>query len=123
MMNFATRRCAIRAFVAAVALVAFTHFTHAQTPSSADSVEKTFKANCSMCHGDDGAGSVLGKRLQTPDLRTKEIQKLPNDTLQQTISAGKKNMPPFGTRLDSDQIKKLIDYVRSLQPKDPDAAK
>lgn len=91
----------------------------AQAPEGEDSPAKLFKANCLMCHGEDGAGSPLGQRLHTPDLRSKEIHDKPEATLEQSVTAGKNNMPPFGTRLNHDQIKKLIEYVRQFHMPDP----
>lgn len=88
--------------------------TRAQTGENAPPAE-VFKGNCSVCHGNDGAGSALGKRLKTPDLRSKGVHQKPTATLIHAITAGKDKMPPFGEQLSADQIKALVDYVRSLQ--------
>jgi len=86
----------------------------AQTTANADAVAESYKKNCLMCHGPDGAGSALGKRLHTPDLRSKEIREKTSAVLAQSISAGKNNMPPFGTKLGSDEIQKLVEYIRQF---------
>jgi cytochrome c6 len=114
--------------IAALALVSScfvwsSGLAHAQADANADPAAKTFKANCMMCHGEDGAGSALGKRLQTPDLRSKQIQDMPSEALEKIVHDGKNNMPAFGTRLDDDQIKKVIAYVRTLRAKDADSSK
>lgn len=88
---------------------------HAQTTPPADSGAATFKSSCAMCHGADGAGTTIGKRLKAPDLRSKEVQDLSSDELTKVIKGGKNNMPGFGTRLDSGQIQKLVEYVRTFQ--------
>jgi len=84
----------------------------AQTAASTDAAASAYKANCVICHAEDGSGTPLGIRLKAKDLRSKEVQEKPSTELAQTIRAGKGNMPAFGTRMDSDQIDKLIEYVR-----------
>jgi cytochrome c6 len=75
-----------------------------------------------MCHGEDGTGTPLGKRLQAPDLTSKEVQSQPSAALASTIRGGKNNMPPFGDRLNSEEIESLVAYVRRLGAK-PTATK
>ncbi len=83
-------------------------------PPAGSSGAELFKNNCAVCHGDNGAGSALGKRLLTPDLRNKETRQKSPSALAQTISAGKKNMPPFEGKLSGAEIQKLIEYVRQF---------
>jgi cytochrome c6 len=84
----------------------------AQTVPVAETAESIYKANCAICHGEDGSGTALGNRLNVKDLRTAEIQEKSTKVLTQTITAGKGDMPAFGTRLDSEQIQKLVEYIR-----------
>jgi mono/diheme cytochrome c family protein len=84
----------------------------AQTPVATGTAESAFKANCVICHAEDGSGTPLGIRLKAKDLRSKEVQDKTSAELAQTVRAGKGNMPAFGTRMDNDQIDKLIEYVR-----------
>jgi mono/diheme cytochrome c family protein len=110
---FAGRRIAI------AALMVFTlrdlgTVAESQAISSADSTMSLFKSNCAVCHAPDGSGTALGKRLHTPDLRSQEIRQLPAETLVKTISAGKNSMPPFADKLTSDEILKLVDYIRQF---------
>jgi mono/diheme cytochrome c family protein len=95
----------------AIALSARSSFSQADDKTASADV---FKDNCSSCHGDDGAGSALGKRLKSPDLRTKEIHDKAASELVKTITDGKDKMPPFGGQLTPDQINALVEYVRSL---------
>jgi len=97
-------------FGIAAACALATAQANANTGTAADS----YKANCAICHADDGSGTALGKRLHAKDLRAKEVQDKPSEALAQTIRAGKNNMPAFGNRLDGDQIQKLVDYIRHL---------
>lgn len=84
---------------------------------ASDETTGLFKTNCTMCHGDDGAGTPLGKRLHAPDLTSKEVQSRPSAVLARTIKEGKDSMPPFGDRLDSEHIKTLVGYVHHLAAK------
>jgi len=70
-----------------------------------------------MCHGQDGAGSDVGKSMNVPDLRSQAVQKQPDAELAQVISNGKAGMPPFKSSLNEDQIHGLVTYIRSLAAK------
>jgi len=70
-----------------------------------------------MCHGQDGAGSDVGKSMNVPDLRSQAVQKQPDAELAQVISNGKAGMPPFKSSLSEDQIHGLVTYIRSLAAK------
>jgi cytochrome c6 len=77
----------------------------------------TFRTKCAVCHGQDGAGSTVGKSMNVPDLRSLAVQKLPDAELAQIISNGKGGMPSFKSSLSEDQIHSMVSYVRSLHPK------
>ena len=96
----------------AAGIIAAGPLAMAQTTASTDTAASTYKANCVICHADDGSGTALGIRLKAKDLRSKEVQEKTSAELAQTIRAGKGNMPAFGTRMDSEQIDKLIEFVR-----------
>ena len=83
-------------------------------PDSATS-SATFRTKCAMCHGQDGAGSEVGKSMNVPDLRSPVVQKLPDAQLAQIISDGKGGMPPFKSSLSEAQIHDLVSHVRSLR--------
>ena len=89
----------------------------AQTASAADSTPAAmnYQRNCAICHGPDGAGTALGKKLKTPDLRGRSVQKKNAKTLVQAITGGKNNMPPFGDKFKGDEIDALVDYVRQFR--------
>lgn len=73
-----------------------------------------FHADCSVCHGDNGAGSQIGKSLHAPDLRSSQVQSQSDKYLDDFIRHGHGAMPPFGSRLSSEQIESLVKYVRYL---------
>ena len=85
-------------------------------PDSAAS-SATFRTKCAICHGPDGSGSAVGKSMNVPDLRSPEVQKLPDAQLAQIISDGKGGMPSFKGSLSEDQVHSLVAYVRSLRGK------
>jgi mono/diheme cytochrome c family protein len=89
----------------------------AQSTANPATAANTYKANCAICHGDDGSGTALGNRLHVKDLRAREVQEKSTKALAQIIGAGKGSMPAFGTRLDSEQIQKLVEYVRHNKAK------
>jgi cytochrome c6 len=82
-------------------------------PDSAAS-SATFRTKCATCHGQDGDGSDVGKSMNVPDLRSPEVQKLPDAELAKVISDGKGGMPPFKSSLSEDQIHALVKQIRSL---------
>src|SRR5467141_633421 len=85
-------------------------------PDSAAS-SATFRTKCAMCHGQDGAGSEVGKSMNVPNLRSPAVQKLPDAELAQVISNGKGGMPSFKSSLSEDQIHSLVAHIRSLHQK------
>jgi mono/diheme cytochrome c family protein len=85
-------------------------------PDSTASVA-TFRTKCAMCHGPDGSGSEVGKSMNVPDLRSPEVQKLPDAQLAQIISDGKGGMPSFKNSLSADEVHSLVAHVRSLHGK------
>lgn len=88
----------------------------AETADTAGTKTK-YKSNCAACHGQDGAGTALGKSMQTPDLRSREVQKRSDAELASFIMDGKGNMPSFKKSLNGDQIRSLVQYVRELARK------
>jgi mono/diheme cytochrome c family protein len=73
------------------------------------------KVKCALCHGEDGSGDTpTGKKTNTPDLRTLEIQQLSDSELSKRIEQGHAKMPSFKIQLTSDQIRLLVFYMRDL---------
>jgi len=83
-----------------------------------DDGAKTFKTNCVLCHSANGSGNTTaGKALKAKDLRSPEVQKQTNAALIEIISKGKGKMPAFADRIEADDMKKLVAYVRALAKK------
>lgn len=86
---------------------------HAQSDGA-----KTFKDNCTLCHGEDGSGNTpTGKALKAKDLRSDEVQNKSDDELTKVITKGQGNMPAWGSKLSAEQIKSLVAYVRQIRKK------
>lgn len=79
---------------------------------------KVFKANCSLCHSEDGSGnSPTGKALKAKDLRSQEVQKQTDAELADIIANGRGKMPSFKSKFSPDVIKSLVAYIRELPKK------
>ena len=105
------------AHIVFLGIVAAGSLAVAQEPANTETAASLYKEKCAACHGEDGSGTVLGNRLHVKDLRSKEVQAQSSKVLTETVRAGKGLMPAFGTRLDSEQIQKLIEYVRHMSQK------
>jgi mono/diheme cytochrome c family protein len=73
-----------------------------------------FNSNCASCHGQNGTPTAVGKSLNAPDLSSTGVQKHSNTELQEIISDGKGNMPPFKGKLSDAQVNSLVTYIRSF---------
>jgi mono/diheme cytochrome c family protein len=68
-----------------------------------------------MCHGADGKGdTAAGKKMGTHDFASPEVQKESDADLTQIITNGKNKMPAYASKLQPDEIKKLVSYLRDL---------
>ena len=77
-----------------------------------------YKKNCVLCHAVDGSGnSPSGKALGAKDLRSDEVQKKTDAELTDVITKGKGKMPAMAQKLQPDQIKQLVAYIRALPKK------
>jgi cytochrome c6 len=94
------------------AMLALLFSTSAYAESGAD----TYKKKCSACHGAKGAGdTLLGKNLKLRPLSSPEVQNTSDAELFTTISKGRYRMPRFDDKLSKDQIRALVEYIRSLK--------
>lgn len=95
------------------------------TAVQAASAKENFQWYCVPCHGDTGTGNGINDVDSLPvgpmDLtNVKEISKFKNAQIIKTLTHGgpvnnlDSLMPPWGDRLDDDEIKALMHYVRSF---------
>ena len=83
----------------------------------ADESASLFKTKCAACHGPDGAGTAVGIKLETHDLRSADVQKMSDDDLAGIIGKGKNKMPGYEKTLKAAQIKGLVTFTRSFAEK------
>jgi cytochrome c6 len=81
---------------------------HAQDASA------LYKSKCAACHGADGTGSAMGKKLGAHDFTTDEVQKMSDAQLADTITNGKNKMPKYAS-LKPEEVKGLVAYIRTLK--------
>lgn len=101
------------ATVAAIAVV----FALPLSARAQDTPETLYKAKCAACHGPDGSGSAMGKKLGVRDFHSDEVQKQTDTELADAITKGKGKMPAVGLKFSPDTIKSLIAYIRQLPKK------
>lgn len=103
--NFRKLLLCAAAFAAAVML---TPTVHAQ--SAAD----LYKSKCASCHGADGNGTAIGKKLGAKALSDPEVAKSSDQTWVDITKKGKGKMPAFDGKLTDAQINELVQFMRSL---------
>lgn len=83
-------------------------------PAHAQAAEGTYKAKCAACHGADGTGSAMGKKMGVRDFHSPDVQKQSDADLTAAISNGKNKMPAYGKSLKAEDIQGLVAYIRTL---------
>ena len=75
-----------------------------------------YKARCAMCHGNEGmADTPAGKVFKAASFSDPAIVKIADADRLAIVKKGKDKMPAFGDKLTDDQIKSVLDYIRTLQ--------
>ena len=110
------KKAAIAALVVASlsAALIFSRPSQAAVATAADAAG-TFKAKCAICHGADGGGTAMGKKLGVRDLRSAEVRNQSDAQLFAVISNGKAKMPAFAKSLSDDERHHLVAYIRALK--------
>ncbi|HSY59505.1 MAG TPA: cytochrome c [Terriglobales bacterium] len=112
-MRVIPSRLVVPVFLVCLTMLALPCGVRAQTTAA-----KSFKTNCTLCHGDDGSGnSPTGKALKAKDLASAEVQAISDADLATVIAKGKGKMPAFGSKLSPDVINSLVVYIRHLPKK------
>jgi cytochrome c6 len=76
--------------------------------------ETLFKSKCAACHGADGTGSAMGKKMGAHDFTSADVQKMSDAELTDIITNGKNKMPKYGS-LSPEDVKGLVAYIRTLK--------
>lgn len=80
---------------------------------------RLYADNCSVCHGDNGAGAVWTAASMNPPPRNFRSPaagvELSRERMVQSVTYGRADtaMPGFGSQLSEDEILAVVDYVRS----------
>jgi cbb3-type cytochrome c oxidase subunit III len=86
-----------------------------------DSIEasRLFNINCAICHGADGKadGPLADKIGGVANFTQSQYITLPDGTMFHSINYGKNNMGSYASQLDARQRWRIIQYIRTLQPK------
>jgi len=80
--------------------------------------QQRFNINCSPCHGAQGDGNGVVKKLglaTVANLHDKRIVELADGEIFNTITYGKNTMGPYGANVTVDDRWAIISYVRALQ--------
>ncbi len=86
-------------------------------PAQAETAGETlYKSKCVACHGTDGSGSAMGKKIGVHDFHSADVQKQTDMELTAIIANGKNKMPSYQKTLKADEITGLVAFVRSLAP-------
>ncbi len=74
-----------------------------------------YKAKCKSCHGADGSPSAFAQKMGAMDLGSPEVQKKSDAELTKIITDGEKKMPAYASKLSSDEIKSVVEFIRTLK--------
>ncbi|SPF42419.1 putative cytochrome c family protein [Candidatus Sulfotelmatobacter kueseliae] len=95
------------------------------TPESLARAKKWWTLDCVMCHGKDGDGkgeTATDMKLTIADFTDPATLKDRTDgEIFYIIKNGHQDMPPEGPRIKTDEGWDLVNYVRSLAKKKPEA--
>ena len=90
---------------------------HAQMSEAATHGKATFDAKCSLCHNADSAEKKIGpglKGLYARGTMADGTTKVTDETVTDRIVNGKVPMPPFKDQLKPEEIKELVEYLKTL---------
>ena len=95
------------------------------TPDSLARAKKWWGIDCAMCHGQDGNGKgeiAIDMKLKLVDFTDPATLKDRTDgEIFYIIKNGHQDMPPEGPRVKTEENWDLVNYVRSLAKKKPEA--
>jgi mono/diheme cytochrome c family protein len=80
--------------------------------------QQRFNINCSPCHGAQGDGNGVVKKLglaTVANLHDKRIVELADGEIFNTITYGKSTMGPYGANVTVEDRWAIISYLRALQ--------
>lgn len=78
------------------------------TPHAVAEGADLFRQKCASCHGSDGAGTALGKKLGAKDLKSTKHSR---SEVEKVIADGRGKMPAYRGKLSHEEIAALSAYV------------
>ena len=85
-------------------------------------VKENWDKHCLKCHGADGKGNTkMGKQAGVKDYTDSKVQEELKDEnavkiiKEGIVEKGKKKMDPYGDKLNDEEIKALIGYIRAFK--------
>lgn len=83
--------------------------------SKEDRGAQLYADNCSVCHGDKGAGSIWASSTLIPPPRDFSSAALSRDRMIASVSFGRPgtSMPAFGSQLSAEDIELVVDFIHS----------
>lgn len=95
--------------VLSAAVMGFQSFTpDPQKPRLEKTGKELFERHCKQCHGKDGTRGLFGAR----NLQTSQLS---DEALYLAIAKGRKIMPAWEKKLDTNQLSLVTDYVKTLR--------
>ena len=84
--------------------------------------KEIFATNCQICHKEDGTGgpvTIDGKKLNPDNLTTDKMKAMTDEKLIGYVTNGvvDEGMPAFKDKLSTEEIRMVVDHVRTLQAK------
>ena len=82
------------------------------------SAGETFKTICAKCHKENGEGgevTIDGKKLKVPNFKSERMKNDSDEDFIDAITNGilEDGMPAFKDKLNEQQIKDLVKYIRT----------
>ena len=85
-------------------------------------VKENWEKHCQKCHGPDGKGQTkMGRQSGAKDYTDPKVQAELTDEKgtkiikEGIVEKGKKKMDPYGDKLNDDEIKALLGYIRGFK--------
>jgi mono/diheme cytochrome c family protein len=84
--------------------------------------KEIFATNCQICHKEDGTGgpvTIDGKKLNPDNLTTDKMKAMSDEKLIGYVTNGvvDEGMPAFKDKLSPEEIRMVVNHVRTLQAK------
>jgi mono/diheme cytochrome c family protein len=103
-------------------VLSFTALLPARAADTKSDTKQAWEKHCAKCHGPDGkADTMIGKKLEVRDLTDPKVQSSFTDakaisSIKEGVKVeGRRKMPGYAEKLNDEQIKALVAFVRGLK--------